>query len=154
MPNQPSEKVKQIWKTVQAVPFGKVASYGQIADLAGLPGRARLVGKSLGLAPHSMQLPWYRILRSSGQLAFEVNFLGPLNLARAATALEIPYIHISSAASLPAFSATSDALRVAMFSAAASIFATAASAKLAQPSGNSPLMRRPNSFASSGCSFA
>jgi methylated-DNA-protein-cysteine methyltransferase related protein len=71
MPNQPSEKVKQIWKTVQAVPFGKVASYGQIADLAGLPGRARLVGKSLGLAPHSMQLPWYRILRSSGQLAFE-----------------------------------------------------------------------------------
>lgn len=40
-------------------------------------------------------------LASSGQLAFEVNFLGPLNLARAATALEIPYIHISSAASLP-----------------------------------------------------
>lgn len=40
-------------------------------------------------------------LGSSGQLAFEVNFLGPLNLARAATALEIPYIHISSAASLP-----------------------------------------------------
>ena len=40
-------------------------------------------------------------LASSGQLAFEVNFLGPLNLARAAAALEIPYIHISSAASLP-----------------------------------------------------
>jgi len=40
-------------------------------------------------------------LASDGQLAFEVNFLGPLNLARAATALEIPYIHISSAATLP-----------------------------------------------------
>jgi len=40
-------------------------------------------------------------LASSEQLAFEVNFLGPLNLARAATALKIPYIHISSAASLP-----------------------------------------------------
>ncbi len=66
-----SDKTKRIWKTVQAVPAGKVASYGQIADLAGLPGRARLVGKSLGLSPPSMQLPWYRILRSNGQLAFE-----------------------------------------------------------------------------------
>ncbi len=66
-----SEKVKRIWKTVQVIPKGKVASYGQIADLAGLPGRARLVGKSLGQAPKEMKLPWYRVLRSSGQLAFE-----------------------------------------------------------------------------------
>ena len=41
-------------------------------------------------------------LRSDGQLAFEVNYLGTLNLARAANALKIPYIHISSAATLPA----------------------------------------------------
>ena len=68
---EPSDKVKRIWKTVIAVPKGKVASYGQIADLAGLPGRARLVGKALGLAPKEMALPWYRILRSNGRLAFE-----------------------------------------------------------------------------------
>ena len=66
-----SDKVKRIWKTVLVIPKGKVASYGQIADLAGLPGRARLVGKALGLAPRDMKLPWYRVLRSSGQLAFE-----------------------------------------------------------------------------------
>lgn len=65
------EKAKRIWRTVSKVPKGKVASYGQIADLAGLPGRARLVGKVLGYAPKSLKLPWYRILRSSGQLAFE-----------------------------------------------------------------------------------
>ena len=41
-------------------------------------------------------------LGSSGQLAYEVNYLGPVNLARAANALKIPYIHISSAATLPA----------------------------------------------------
>ncbi|BCL63257.1 hypothetical protein DGMP_39500 [Desulfomarina profundi] len=41
-------------------------------------------------------------LSSDGQLAFEVNYLGTLNLARAANALNIPYIHISSAATLPA----------------------------------------------------
>ncbi len=66
-----SRKLQQIWKTVAIIPQGRVASYGQIADLAGLPGRARLVGKALGLAPKSMSLPWYRVLRSSGQLAFE-----------------------------------------------------------------------------------
>jgi len=66
-----SEKVKRIWQTVAVIPKGKVASYGQIADLAGLPGRARLVGKALGLAPKSMKLPWYRVLRSNGQLAFK-----------------------------------------------------------------------------------
>ncbi len=67
----PSDKVKRIWKTVIVIPKGQVASYGQIADLAGLPGRARLVGKALGLAPKEMKLPWYRVLRSNGQLAFE-----------------------------------------------------------------------------------
>ncbi len=41
-------------------------------------------------------------LGSSGQLAYEVNYLGPVNLARAAATLKIPYIHISSAATLPA----------------------------------------------------
>jgi len=70
--NPPSEKVKRIWQTVAVIPKGKVASYGQIADLAGLPGRARLVGKALGLAPKEMKLPWYRVLRSNGQLAFKV----------------------------------------------------------------------------------
>jgi methylated-DNA-protein-cysteine methyltransferase-like protein len=52
--------------------LGKVASYGQIADLAGLPGRARLVGKSLGFVPKNMDVPWYRVLRSNGQIAFPV----------------------------------------------------------------------------------
>ncbi|MBE1298424.1 MAG: methylated-DNA--[protein]-cysteine S-methyltransferase [Alteromonadaceae bacterium] len=65
-----NQKYRQIWHTVQQVPAGKVASYGQIADLAGLPGRARLVGKSLGFVPPVLTVPWYRVLRSNGQLAF------------------------------------------------------------------------------------
>ncbi|MEP1448418.1 MAG: MGMT family protein [Paraglaciecola sp.] len=60
----------KIWRTVQLIPAGKVASYGQIADLAGLPGRARLVGKSLGYVPKDLNVPWYRVLRSNGQIAF------------------------------------------------------------------------------------
>lgn len=60
----------RIWQTVQLIPFGKVAAYGQIADLAGLPGRARLVGKALGAVPENVTIPWYRVLRSNGQIAF------------------------------------------------------------------------------------
>lgn len=60
----------QIWQTIRQIPPGKVASYGQIADLAGLPGRARLVGKALGMAPAAMALPWQRVLRSNLTLAF------------------------------------------------------------------------------------
>lgn len=60
----------RIWKTIAAIPEGKVCSYGVIADLAGLPGRARLVGKRMGFAPTSWNLPWQRVLRSSGQIAF------------------------------------------------------------------------------------
>ena len=60
----------KIWRTVQLIPLGKVASYAQIADFSGLPRRARLVGKALSFAPKDMKLPWYRVLRSNGQIAF------------------------------------------------------------------------------------
>lgn len=67
---RPNPNYARIWHTVLAIPSGKVASYGQIADLAGLPGRARLVGRALGYAPDELEVPWFRVLRSSGQLAF------------------------------------------------------------------------------------
>lgn len=65
-----NEKHRRIWQTVLQIPAGKVATYGQIADLAGLPGRARLTGKALGLAPDSLALPWFRVLRSDRKIAF------------------------------------------------------------------------------------
>jgi methylated-DNA-protein-cysteine methyltransferase-like protein len=64
----------QIWQTVQLIPQGKVACYGQIADLAGLPKRARLVGKALGKVPESgwreQTVPWYRVINSQGKISF------------------------------------------------------------------------------------
>ena len=58
-----------ILRTIAAIPRGRVASYGEIAARAGLPRRARLVGRVLGLysAPH---LPWQRVLRADGRIAF------------------------------------------------------------------------------------
>jgi len=69
--NHNLQKAERVWQTVNAIPIGKVASYGQIADLAGLPGRARWIGKAMSCAPHTMQLPWHRVIRSNGQLAFD-----------------------------------------------------------------------------------
>lgn len=63
------EKLARIWQTIAAIPEGRVATYGQIADLAGLPGRARLVGKALGVAPKTMNLPWFRVINSQGKIS-------------------------------------------------------------------------------------
>ncbi|GLR70970.1 MGMT family protein [Agaribacter marinus] len=68
-----TDKHGAIWHVVNMIPPGSVASYGQVADLAGLPGRARLVGKCLGNIPDGMQVAWHRVLRSNGYLAFPVN---------------------------------------------------------------------------------
>ncbi|MGC1551091.1 MAG: MGMT family protein [Rhodanobacter sp.] len=59
----------RIYAAIAAIPPGRVASYGAIAARAGLPGRARLVGKLLGEVPDGMALPWFRVLRASGQVA-------------------------------------------------------------------------------------
>ena len=59
----------RVFAAIAAIPRGRVASYGAIAARAGLPGRARLVGRLLGEVPDGMVLPWYRVLRSSGHIA-------------------------------------------------------------------------------------
>ncbi|TDR48482.1 alkylated DNA nucleotide flippase Atl1 [Tahibacter aquaticus] len=64
------EAAAAIWATIQRIPRGNVCSYGEIATRAGLPGRARLVGKVLGQVPDGMAVPWFRVLRSDGRIAF------------------------------------------------------------------------------------
>ena len=59
----------RVYAAIAAIPPGRVASYGAIAARAGLPGRARLVGKLLGEVPDGMELPWFRVLRASGEIA-------------------------------------------------------------------------------------
>jgi methylated-DNA-protein-cysteine methyltransferase-like protein len=61
---------EQVWQWIAAVPRGKVASYGQIAALAGKPRHARHVGSVLRKLPAGTRLPWHRILLGNGALAF------------------------------------------------------------------------------------
>jgi methylated-DNA-protein-cysteine methyltransferase-like protein len=73
----PNANYQRIWQTVQAIPYSKVACYGQIADLAGLPGKARLVGKALGKIPDNgwkgKNVPWHRVINSQGKISFPVD---------------------------------------------------------------------------------
>jgi len=56
---------QRIWSIVAMVPKGKVASYGQIAALAGMPRHARLVGRTLRELPENSKLPWHRIVNAA-----------------------------------------------------------------------------------------
>ncbi|TAM10727.1 MAG: cysteine methyltransferase [Nevskiaceae bacterium] len=60
---------QRIYAAIAAIPAGRVASYGQIALRAGLPGRARLVGKALAETPDGLELPWHRVLHADGTVA-------------------------------------------------------------------------------------
>ncbi len=59
-----------IVRTIAAIPRGRVASYGEIATRAGLPRRARLVGRVLRESDPALNLPWQRVLRADGRIAF------------------------------------------------------------------------------------
>ena len=60
---------EQIYATIRRIPPGKVATYGQIAALAGLPRRARLVGTALREAPDSLDIPWQRVINAGGRVS-------------------------------------------------------------------------------------
>jgi len=61
---------QQLYQTIAAIPMGKVASYGQLAALAGQVGAARWVGWCLRHLPKDSSLPWHRVITASGKLAF------------------------------------------------------------------------------------
>jgi len=63
-------KDQKIWQVVAAIPPGRVASYGQIAAMAGLGRQARYIGRALGKLPAGHSIPWFRVIRSNGQIAF------------------------------------------------------------------------------------
>lgn len=60
------DRHQRILATIDAIPAGRVATYGQVAREAGLPRNARLVGRLLAsLGPRSA-LPWHRVVNARG----------------------------------------------------------------------------------------
>lgn len=69
-PVSDADRYQRIWDAVAGIPSGCVLNYGAVARLAGLPGRARLVGMALGRAPRRMALPWHRVVNAQGKISF------------------------------------------------------------------------------------
>ena len=57
---------QRIYDVVRRIPPGRVATYGQVASLAGLPGQARQVGYALHALPDGSTVPWHRVVNAKG----------------------------------------------------------------------------------------
>ena len=60
---------QRIFTIVKEIPKGYIATYGQVANLAGLPGYARVVGQTLSKLPRDTQLPWHRVISAAGKIS-------------------------------------------------------------------------------------
>ena len=67
---------EQIYAVVQTIPRGKVASYGQVARLAGNPRLARVVGYALHVNPDPAHIPCYRVVNRFGEVSEAFAFGG------------------------------------------------------------------------------
>lgn len=54
---------------MRRIPRGRVATYGQVALYAGLPGHARQVGQALSALPEGAPLPWHRVINARGEVS-------------------------------------------------------------------------------------
>ena len=64
-----SSRWNRIYAVVRRVPRGRVATYGQIATLAGFRGHARQVGYALNALAHGSSVPWHRVINAQGKVS-------------------------------------------------------------------------------------
>ncbi len=64
-----NDATTRIYLALAQVPEGRVVTYGRLAELAGLPRAARLVGSTLRKLPKDTSLPWHRVLNAQGKIS-------------------------------------------------------------------------------------
>lgn len=67
---------RRIYAVVRQIPKGRVATYGQVARLAGVPRHARQVGYALHALPAASDVPWHRVINAKGRISLRRD-LGP-----------------------------------------------------------------------------
>jgi len=76
MPEHEPGLNQRIWQVVALIPSGKVATYGDVARHAGLPGAARRVGHALRQLPAGSRIPWHRVINAQGRLSLPAGSAG------------------------------------------------------------------------------
>jgi methylated-DNA-protein-cysteine methyltransferase-like protein len=64
-----SDFFAHVYQVVQMIPFGQVATYGQIAGIVSHRGAARTVGWALNALPEGTHIPWHRVINSQGEIS-------------------------------------------------------------------------------------
>jgi len=59
----------EIHDVVRCIPKGRVSTYGQVAELMGMPGQARRVGYALSALPANTAVPWHRVVNAKGEIS-------------------------------------------------------------------------------------
>ena len=72
----------RIYAIVRQIPSGKVATYGQVAELAELYGKARLVGYALYRVDKNSDIPWHRVINAKGEVSESPLRLGSDHIQR------------------------------------------------------------------------
>jgi methylated-DNA-protein-cysteine methyltransferase-like protein len=76
----PEATSRAIYEVVAAIPRGAVATYGQVAELAGLPNGHRRVARAMRFCPKG--LPWQRVVGRKDSRRAQINILDPENAAK------------------------------------------------------------------------
>ncbi|MEO8459245.1 MAG: MGMT family protein [Dokdonella sp.] len=84
--------IAAIERVLALIPLGCVVSYGEVAARAGLPRRARMVGKVLRDAPDGSNLPWFRVVRADGRIALPPRSAGFREQTRRLRAEGVPVV--------------------------------------------------------------
>lgn len=60
---------ERIYRVVRRIPKGRIATYGQVARLAGMPSHARQVGYALNALAEDSGVPWHRVVNAKGEVS-------------------------------------------------------------------------------------
>lgn len=95
MPSREVERLyRLIYEVIQRIPKGHVATYGQVAELAGIPGGARVAGAALKVSKPKHQLPWQRVIGKASRLRGRIAIHDPVGAAIQRQLLEAEGVEI------------------------------------------------------------
>ena len=85
---------RRIYQVIRRIPRGHVATYGQIAELAGIPGGGRVAGAALKVSQPKHQLPWQRVIGKAGKTRGRIAIYDPVGAAVQRKLLEREGVHV------------------------------------------------------------
>lgn len=95
------ELYRRIYAVIRKIPRGAVATYGQVAELAGIPGGARIAAAALKTSKPADRLPWQRVIGKASKVRGRVAIHDPIGAAIQRNLLEEEGIYIAETGLIP-----------------------------------------------------